>query len=196
LKAPSHDRADQLPNVLVRLVKYRTICADPPWPLEGVGKFADPRHSRPDALPYHTMSIPEICALPVEGIAEHGAHLWLWTTNAFLKDAFEVMEAWGFTYLTTITWVKPSGFGAYFVSRTQHALFGYYKRCEFPLARYQSNVFFAAPKQHSAKPEGFTDWIETISPEPRVELFARRHRMGWDVWGNESANTATLDPSA
>jgi N6-adenosine-specific RNA methylase IME4 len=176
-------------------LKYRTIVADPPSPQPLVGKYQRRRHASADDLPYQTMTLQDIAGLQVAGLAESGAHLWLWTTNAFLRAAFDVMEAWGFTYLTTVTWVKPSGCGAWFVGRTQHVLFGYRERCEFPLARYQPNVFFAAPKEHSAKPEGFTDWIETISPEPRVELFARRHRLGWDVWGNESANTAQLATS-
>jgi len=106
------------------------------------------------------------------------------------------MKAWGFTYLAPVTWVKPSGFGAYFAHRTQTVLFGYFRRCDFPLARYQPTVLFANPHGHSAKPEAFIDFVETISPEPRVELFARRHRLGWDVWGNESANTATLEAPA
>lgn len=177
-------------------MKYRTIVADPPWPQPTIGKFQRRQNQRPNDLPYSTMTIDAIKRMPVGDMAERGAHLWLWTTNAFLQTGFEVMAAWGFTYLAPITWVKPSGCGAYFIHRTQTVLFGYRERCEFPLARYQPNVLFAPARTHSAKPEAFIDFVETISPEPRVELFARRHRLGWDVWGNESANTATLDVAA
>lgn len=174
-------------------MKYRTIVVDPPWPQPRVGRFANPRNSRPDNLPYETMSLDEIKALPVGSLAEPDAHLWLWTTDAFLREGFDVLDAWGFKYLAPVTWVKPSGLGAWFIHRTQVCLFGYRSKCSFPLARYQPNVLFAPALKHSAKPESFIDWVETISPAPRVELFARRHRLGWDVWGNESANTATLE---
>ena len=177
-------------------MKYRTICADPPWPQPTVGRWAKTRHSRAEDLPYSVLGLDAIKALPVASLAEPGAHLWLWTTNATLRDGFDVMAAWGFTYLAPITWVKPSGFGAWFAHRTQTVLFGYYQRCEFTLARYQPTVLFANPRRHSAKPEAFIDFVETISAGPRVELFARRHRLGWDVHGFESANTAQLGPVA
>lgn len=176
-------------------VKYRTIVADPPWGQPTLGGWAR-RPATPNELPYAWMELDDIKALPVASLAEPGAHLWLWTTNATLCEGFDVMAAWGFTYLAPITWVKPSGFGAWFAHRTQTVLFGYYQRCEFTLARYQPTVLFANPRRHSAKPEAFIDFVETISVAPRVELFARRHRLGWDVWGNESANTAQLGEPA
>jgi N6-adenosine-specific RNA methylase IME4 len=167
-------------------VKYRTIVADPPWEQPMVGRFRDHKHKRADSLPYPTMSLDEIAALPVAGLAETGCHLWLWTTNRMLRAAFDVVEAWGFTYLTAITWVKPSGAGAWFVSTTQHVLFGYFERCEFTGRRYAPTHFLANQGRHSAKPEAFLDLVEEVSPSPRLELFARRNRLGWDTWGNEA----------
>lgn len=172
---------------------YHTILADPPWQQPMAGAYARRRHSRPAALPYPTMTIPELCALPVNDLAADGCHLWLWTTNAFLEQAFSVMRAWGFTYLSPITWVKPSGLGNYFVSRTQHILFGYKDHCHFPLARYLPNVFFASVKGgHSSKPEEQYDLIESISPPERLELFARTHHLGWDVYGNQVNSNVDL----
>jgi N6-adenosine-specific RNA methylase IME4 len=141
------------------------------------------------------MTVAQLVALPVADIAAVGAHLWLWTTNAFLRQGFEVMEAWGFKYLAPITWVKPSGVGNYFVHRTQTVLFGYRQKCLFPAARYRPTVFTttaARPGKHSEKPGEAFDLIESISPGPRLEMFARSHRLGWDVWGNESGDNTPL----
>jgi N6-adenosine-specific RNA methylase IME4 len=171
---------------------YHTIVADPPWQQKLLGKWDRARHQAADALPYPTMTLAEIEALPVASLAAEGAHLWLWTTNAFLEPAFSVMRAWGFTYLTTITWVKPSGAGAYFVGTTQHCLFGYNQKCRFPLARWQHTDFHATVKRHSQKPEAFYDLVERVSPAPRLEMFARRPRLGWSVWGNEVASDVEI----
>ena len=174
-------------------VKYRAILADPPWGQGLTGKYKS-RHKRRKELAYPTMTIAEIINLPIPDIADEGCHLWLWTTNQFLRDGFNVLEAWGFKYLAPITWVKPSGLGNYFVSRTQTLLFGYKNRCVFPLERYKPTVLFAGtPRRHSEKPQESYGLIESISPEPRLELFARRKRMGWDCWGNEVDNDVELD---
>lgn len=142
--------------------------------------------TRPTALAYPTMSVDQICAMPVGDLAEDDCHLWLWTTNQHLRDGFRVMEAWGFKYLAPIHWVKPSGIGCWFIHRTQTVLFGYRKRCKFPLARYRPNVLTSGdPKRHSQKPEESFQLIESISPGPRLELFARQRRHGWSAWGNE-----------
>ena len=169
---------------------YRTILADPPWAQTTVGRYKNPRHSRADALPYKTMTVPEICALPIATLADAGAHLWLWTTNEYLEEGFEVMRAWGFKYLAPVTWVKPSGLGAWFVHRTQTMLFGYKSPLQMA-ARYKPTVINANPQRHSAKPSETYELIESVSSEPRVEIFARpwtplfEKRVGWDVWGNE-----------
>lgn len=167
--------------------KYRCIVADPPWAQPVMGnrtRSRDPHNAQ--ALRYETMTLDDIKALSVESIAEVGAHLWLWTTNAFLRQAFDVMEAWGFKYLTTITWVKPSGVGAWFVGTTQHCLFGYYKRCEFPSGRYKPTHFHASAKRHSEKPDAFYELVRKISPEPRMDLFNRRYIAEFDGWGDQS----------
>jgi len=165
--------------------KYKTILVDPPWEQSMRGK--DKR--RPNGaikLPYPTMSWQEISNMHVGDIAEDGCHLWLWTTNQFLHAGFHVMNAWGFRYLAPITWVKPSGVGNYFIGVTQTLLFGYKDKCIFPLERYKPTaVITSIPKRHSQKPDVFYDLIESISPEPRIELFSRSRRFNWDCWGNE-----------
>jgi N6-adenosine-specific RNA methylase IME4 len=168
--------------------QYRTILIDPPWKQPLVGRFYR-RSKTATVLPYETMSMQEILELPIQNISEPGTHIWLWTTNRLLHDAFHVIEAWGFKYLNTITWVKPSGVGAWFANTTQHLIFAYNKKCIFQKARYRpTHLFTSIPKRHSEKPSQFYDLIESISIEPRIELFARNRRDGWDAWGDQVPN--------
>jgi N6-adenosine-specific RNA methylase IME4 len=173
--------------------EYRTILIDPPWRQGMVNTYRKPQNKRPARLPYASMTLDQLAALPVGGLAAEGAHLWLWTTNQYLAAGFALMAGWGFTYLAPITWVKPSGIGNYFVHRTQTLLFGYKQRCLFPLARYRPTVLFApTPTRHSTKPEESYQLVESISPGPRLELFARASRAGWDAWGDEAPEPINL----
>ena len=188
--------SDTVP-ALVGLSGFRCIVADPPWKQPMTGKRTRPKGGPAPELPYPTMTLDEIKALPVGGMAEPDAHLWLWTTNAFLEDGFAVLRAWGFRYLAPIHWIKPSGIGNWFVHRTQTLLFGYRERCRFPLRRYAPNIIETGdPARHSEKPEAAFALIEAVSPGPRLELFARRARPGWTVWGNEVEANAEAHASA
>jgi N6-adenosine-specific RNA methylase IME4 len=165
--------------------KYSTIYADPPWNEQGGGKIkrgAD-RH-------YLLMKTRDIIALPVSDVAAANAHLYLWATNNFLPDALAVMEAWGFAYKTTITWAKDRfGLGQYFRGQTEHCLFGVRGMLPYKVAngkRAQGRTLFTARvTEHSAKPDEMRKMIEQVSYTPRLELFARKRSIGWDVWGNE-----------
>ena len=180
--------------------KYRTILADPPWQQKMMGSYLLSKNLRPAQLVYPTMPLDSIKLLPVGELAEEGAHLWLWVTNEFLRAGFDVLDAWGFTYLAPITWVKPSGCGNYFVHRTEHILFGYKGKCVFNRGRYVPNVYtWPRPGKHSAKPAESYRLIESISDEPRLELFARPVTPmfpkvpGWDTWGNEMEPDVALE---
>lgn len=169
---------------------YRTILIDPPWQQTMSGKYRESKQKRAASLPYATMTIDQIQSLPVASLAASGCHLWLWTTNQYLRHGFDLMEAWGFRYLAPITWVKPSGMGNWFVHRTQTLLMGYRDKCQFNAARYRPTVLDGcSPVRHSQKPSSSYDLIESVSDEPRVELFARSVRPGWDAWGNEVPST-------
>lgn len=166
---------------------FKTIVADPPWeqPMSNDRQRTKGGPSAPE-LPYPTMSVEEICDLRVAVKAGIGCHLWLWTTNAFLEDGFKVMRAWGFKYLAPIHWVKPSGLGNWVIHRTQTLLLGYRRRCIFNRVRYFPNIIeTAGPARHSEKPEESYQLIESVSHEPRLEMFARKRREGWQAWGNE-----------
>lgn len=167
--------------------KYRTILADPPWLSRGINKMKgrDSLVNTSTGVNFPVMSMERILAMPVERFAGKDCHLWLWATNAFLHQAFHVMEAWGFKYLYDIVARKPSGCGAYMAVTTQHLLMGYHKKCFFHRKRWCKTDFNYVPERHCQKPEMSYELIESVSMEPRLELFARQKREGWDVWGNE-----------
>lgn len=167
--------------------KYKVIYADPPWNERGGGKIkrgAD-RH-------YPLMKTSEIMQLPVKNlISSEGCHLYLWTTNNFLKDALKVVEAWGFEYITLITWQKDKiGLGQYYRGNTEHCIFATTKkRLPYKLVdgkRCQGVTGFCEERTiHSKKPTKMRQMIETVSYEDRIELFARQQIDGWDCWGKE-----------
>lgn len=175
---------------------YRTIVADPPWDLGQTGFTFHGGVNRPSFVPYPTMDVDAIAALPVaEQIHADGAHLYLWTTNRFLPDAFRILAAWGFTYSTTIVWAKAvRGWmpGGTFPSHAEFVLHGRAGNLA-AIGRADRQVFDWKRQAHSVKPEAFLDLVESVSPGPRLEMFARRSRLDWHVWGNEVASHVDLE---
>lgn len=166
--------------------KFRTILADPPWQQPLTGKRMRAKGGMAPALPYPTMPLEEICGLKVRDYAAADCHCWLWTTNAFLEAGFQVLRAWGFRYLAPIHWIKPSGTGNYVIHRSQTLLLGYREKCIFDQLRYFPNLIHTGdPVRHSQKPDAAYGLIEKVSHGPRLELFARQERVGWQAWGNE-----------
>ena len=180
---------------------WKTIVADPPWPYPG-----KPRHTgtwppenagaagayRSAAFDYPTMSLAEIAALPVSRLAENDASLYLWTTQRFLRDAYAVVDAWGFRTVGVLVWSKPpKGMAGDYVCSAEFVLYG--KRGK-PKAssRHMGSVFHWSRSKHSTKPEAFQDIVEQVSPGPYLELFARRARPGWDCWGDECPDSVEL----
>lgn len=167
---------------------YSTIVADPPWAYdEGWPEFNDRagvEHTR-RALPYSSMDVEAIAALPVAALAARDAHLYLWTTNRYLRASFAIVEAWGFKPTQTLTWCKPpQGIGpggAYSITSEFiiHGRRGSLKAKE----REGSSWWEWARGAHSAKPPAFLDMVERVSPGPYAELFCREPRFGWDSWG-------------
>ncbi len=186
--------------------RYRTICADPPWAYEpfpvgagqakaraeSTGEAYDARRAKP--MPYEMLDVAAICALPVNEMAAPDAHLYLWTTNRYLRQAFDVLDAWGFRYSQVLVWAKtPMGLGpgATYANTVELILVG--KRGHLaPLRRWDTAWFNwrRMGNAHSRKPDAFLDIVEQVSPGPYVELFARRARFGWDYYGDESLGTA------
>lgn len=171
---------------------FKTILADPPWRFTNrTGKVA-PEHRR--LKRYSTMSLEEICNLPVCSTAADNSHLYLWIPNALLPWGLQVMEAWGFTYKTNLIWFKVRrdggpdgrGVGFYFRNVTEVLLFGVRGRMRTTVGgRRQVNLFSEQKQRHSVKPEAAYRVIENCSDGPYLELFARQRRDGWTSWGNE-----------
>lgn len=195
---PSADGAS-LGGELVRAMagqRFRTILADPPWQFTNrTGKVA-PEHRRLSR--YETLSLDDICALPVADIAAEPAHLYLWVPNALLPEGLRVLRAWGFAYKSNIVWHKlrkdggsdGRGVGFYFRNVTEILLFGVRGRNARTLApgRSQVNYIGSRKREHSRKPDEQYPLIERCSPGPYLELFARGVRPGWVVWGAQAAD--------
>ncbi|WP_280377951.1 MT-A70 family methyltransferase [Nocardia wallacei] len=158
--------------------RYRTIMADPPWDILQRGHLGADQH-------YPLMSVEQIKNMPVADLVEDDAYLWLWVTNGAWRAGYDVMTAWGFTYRSPLTWVKPRlQLGQYLRNMTEHVLFGTRGRAKVNF-RAQPTWFIAPVQEHSHKPEEQYAIIERVSAGPYLELFARRRQPGWDVWGNE-----------
>jgi len=166
-------------------VKYATIVADPPWDLGVVNTGYVTTGLT--ALPYDTMSLDEIANMPIRELADSQSHLYLWAVTATLRHAFGIAEAWGFRPKNILTWCKPGlGPGRRFRSTSEYVLFAD-RGTSLPITRHDLGTWFSWPRGgHSVKPPAFYDLVESVSPGPYLELFARRQRLGWDTWGNEA----------
>jgi N6-adenosine-specific RNA methylase IME4 len=171
---------------------YGTILADPPWRFSNrTGKMA-PEHQR--LLRYQTLSFQEIKQMSVGDVAAPQSHLYLWIPNALLAEGLETMKAWGFEYKTNLVWFKirkdggpdGRGVGFYFRNVTELVLFGVKGKFRtLAPGRRQVNILRSRKKGHSRKPDELYDIIESCSPGPYLELFARSSRPNWSSWGNE-----------
>ena len=143
---------------------------------------------------YPTMTVEEICELPVASVAGANSHLYLWTTQAWLRESYRVLDAWGYKQGAILVWSKPpKGVCGTYVCSAEYCIFG--RRGTLGHLRRHLGTVMEWPRgRHSAKPEAFFDMVEQVSPPPYLELFARRQRLGWDTWGNEALNHVELVP--
>jgi len=176
------------------VTKFKTILADPPWQFQNrTGKIA-PEHKRLSR--YGTMTLDEICALPVGEIGADPSHLYLWVPNALLPDGLKVMEAWGYRYVSNIVWHKirkdggsdGRGVGFYFRNVSELLLFGVRGKNARTLspARSQVNMIQSRKREHSRKPDEQYGIIEACSRGPYLEMFSRGAREGWVAWGDQA----------
>lgn len=177
---------------------YRTIVADPPWPIRWSNGGAWRTNGRGERhrnkrfrvpLDYPTMPVQDICDLPVRELAESNAVLWLWVTDRFALEGAgaAVARAWGFEPLRFLVWEKHElGMGNCPRGSHELCLVCTRGRSLFTRRDVRSVQRWKGRKQHSAKPDGFFDLIVDCSPGPYLELFARRQRLGWDSWGDEA----------
>ncbi len=187
--APAHDLARCLSDR-----RFGTVLADPPWRFTNrTGKVA-PEHRR--LARYPTLTVSEICSLPVANHLADRAHCYLWVPNALLPWGLQVLEAWGFDYKANLVWHKVRkdggsdgrGVGFYFRNVTEIVLFGTRGRNARTLAagRRQVNMIQTRKREHSRKPDEQYQIIEECSWGPYLELFGRGTRKNWTVWGNQA----------
>lgn len=170
--------------------KFPVVYADPPWRYENPPMGASNRSIENH---YPTMSLEEICAMPVADIVTDDAILYMWATAPKLAECLQVIAAWGFDYRTNFVWVKDK-IGMGYHARSQHEILLVAKRGNIPppaVADRVSSVVMAERGEHSAKPAVFYELIESFYPTlPKIELFCRSPRDGWVVWGNQSERAA------
>lgn len=200
-------------------IRYKLILADPAWQFKVWNR--DTGQGRSAEAHYKTMSIEDICNLPIRDLADKDCALFLWGVWPSLPDAFRVMEAWGFKYKTLAwEWVKlnklwtkhlpalfqPDTRAYNWIGQLFHIGMGYYTRANpepcllgirgnMPVAvRNERNLLFAPIRRHSQKPDEQYAKIDRLYPSayPRLELFARHNQPGWDAWGNEVTDSILM----
>uniref|UniRef100_A0A6M3LES8 Putative methyltransferase n=1 Tax=viral metagenome TaxID=1070528 RepID=A0A6M3LES8_9ZZZZ len=165
------------------ITKYQTIVIDPPWPVKKIIRDERPNQG---AFDYPTMSIEEIVKLKISVLASDNCHIYLWTTHKFLPVSFLILEEWGFKYQCLLTWVKNVGMTPFsWMYSTEHCLFG--RKGSLDLLKLGERLDFNGKvREHSRKPEIFYELIKRVSPGPRIDIFSREKREGFDQFGNES----------
>lgn len=177
--------------------KYGVIVSDPPWQYGNSGcRGAAENH-------YPTMAIDDICALPVHDLADDNSVLFLWATWPLLPEAMRVVSAWGFTYVTAFPWIKIVGmpsitlwgeleikpqYGVGFWVRGASELIIIARRGEVSPPNSGFVGLLSPNLRHSRKPDNIHHIAEQLSG-PYLEMFARRPKAGWDVWGNQVEST-------
>jgi N6-adenosine-specific RNA methylase IME4 len=176
--------------------KYSVILADPPWAYQQKGNYGAIKH-------YDLMDLAEIKRMgaAIQSVTEENAHLWLWVTNGLVPEIREILDAWGFTYRSIMTWCKPRFYlGNYLRNATEQVILA--TKGKAPVGfKAQPTWQFWPVQEHSHKPEELYAIIERVSgklntengePNKKLELFARRKTPGWDVWGNEIASDVSF----
>lgn len=169
---------------------FGCVYADPPWQYGNQGtRAATDNH-------YGTMTIADLCEMPVSELVADDAHLHLWTTNAFIREAFDLITAWGFEYRSMFIWVKPQmGIGNYWRVSHEIMLLGIRGNAKRFNDRSLKSWVEASRTKHSAKPESVRRMIEKASHGPYLELFGRQEVPGWTVFGNQISSQKLMEYS-
>jgi N6-adenosine-specific RNA methylase IME4 len=169
--------------------KYRTMVVDPPWPMEEIQLRA---RSKEDLTPYPLLSIAQIKKgngrIPIKRLADKtGCHLFLWTTQHYLTTAIEILQGWGFKHILTMVWHKNAGMQPFNLPQynCEFILFGRRGKIQFLETRNFATCFYALRREHSRKPDKFYELVKRVSPAPRIDMFSREKRDGFDQYGNE-----------
>ena len=175
---------DQIP-----LFRYGMIVADPPWSYENWSAKGEHKNA---SAQYECMSLQDIKDMKIGHLAAPNSILWLWATNPLLPEAIEVMAAWGFQFKTAGHWSKKTvngnqAFGTGYILRCAGEPFLIGVNGNPETARNVRSVIEGPIREHSRKPDEAFDAAERLCGDvPRIELFSREVRVGWDTFGNEA----------
>jgi N6-adenosine-specific RNA methylase IME4 len=201
-KDPVLNTLESEADLVMQQKRYRVLVVDPPWNQGKTGR-RKVRPNQTETLDYPTMTKSELLHFPIGDWADEQSFLWLWATNSkdretgepILKISFDLLDHWGFKFYTLVTWNKRTGpcpFGPYQII-TEHILFGYKGKAKFQresLGKLQT-LFTESSTIHSAKPEAFYQQIAEFFNGPRIDIFARQVRDGFDGWGNQYGTLPT-----
>jgi N6-adenosine-specific RNA methylase IME4 len=168
--------------------KFSVIYADPPWQYNSGDQHGTEEQDTVLGDHYPSMSLNELCQMPVKQMAATDAILFMWVTSPTLEEAFEVINAWGFDYKASMVWDKVAHNVGNYVS-VRHEMLLICKRGQPPkVPKLVDSVYEEERTEHSRKPAYFRELIDELYPDgKRIELFAREVSEGWECWGNEVA---------
>lgn len=190
---------------------YGTVVIDPPWDYPNPGEFVDGdspvARGAGSRARYGALSLAQLSSLDIEGLSRPDSCLFVWTTGAFLEHAPGLVRAWGFRPVHLCTWVKTTHeeacshgnpavsarTGYYMRGAAEFCWFGVRGRPAVDFREVIPDVWLWPRTPHSVKPDAFLDLVERTCPGPYVELFARRNRLGWHGWGDESLQQVVLE---
>ncbi len=165
--------------------KYRTIVIDPPWEMKKIARDVAPDQVDFD---YPTMDLSQIAQFPVADMAHDEAIVFCWTTQKYLPDTFAIIEAWGFKYLACMVWHKNGGFQPFGLPQynAEFVLIGRKGGCDFADTKAFMLCNNWPRREHSRKPDEFYELISRVTPGPRIDVFSRERRDGFDQFGNQT----------
>ena len=165
--------------------KYQVIYADPPWQYNDTCE-SGAIQSRGANKVYPTMTIDQLCDLPISKLSLDNSVLFIWVTSPLLEDVFKIINAWGFKYKSSFIWDKiKHNLGHYNSVRHELLLIATKGSCVPDNIKLYDSVQSIEKTEHSVKPKAFYEIIETLYNGSKIELFARNKRDGWTSWGNE-----------
>lgn len=167
------------------LGQYETIVIDPPWQMEKISRDERPNQ---EGFDYPTMSATELALFPLKNIAADDCHLFLWATHKHLPLALRLAEVWGFEYVCTFVWHKSGGFQPIGLPQynCEFALYCRRGAPKFLETKQFFTCFEALRREHSRKPDHFYDVVRRTCGGPRIDVFSREARDGFDQYGNEA----------
>ena len=164
--------------------RYKTIVIDPPWP--GPSEARSLKGGRNVVIPYQTMTGIQIAALRIPDLAAEGASLWMWVPSRQMADAGLLIELWGFRYAGLHIWQKPPGLGLWMRHDAEFLLRGVLPGAAVKLPAPVQTHHWKRPRRHSEKPAEAYAMIAELCDGPRIDIFARQARPGFEAWGNEA----------